>query len=243
MTTEMDRRTLPGLAAGMSGFAFGVAGAALQSPSLAVISGSLALMAGANGIALVRNLQQTERRAQALEAAHSRHEEAGTGRGRSLLDRETGVPDGRFFELTLETRIAAARRHLWPITMVLVEARPPFGAPDASPSEWMMFTSLLQQTLREADVICRLTPTTFALLLEDTSEAGGVWAAERVQSSLAQASSLPAWRLTAGVASYPTHGLTAPEVCDQARAALARACSVEAAHGLGQVEVARSEIS
>lgn len=239
----MDRRTLPGLAAGLLGFAFGVAGAALESPSLSVISGALALLAGAHGIALIRPLRIAEHRAETLQTAAARHDDAGTSRARSLLDRETHIPDGRFFELTLETRIAAARRHLWPITMVLVEGRPPFGAPDAASSEWLTFTSLLQQTLREADVICRLTSTTFALLLEDTSEAGGVWAAERVQNALAQAVSLPGWRLTAGVASYPTHGLTAGEVCDQARAALTRACAVEAAHGLGQVEVARSEIS
>ena len=239
----MDRRTLPGLVAGLSGFAFGVAGAALQSLALAVVAGAFALLTGAYSIALIRTVRMAEQRAEALQAAHVRIDELGGGRGRSLLDRETNIPDGRFFDLTLETRIAAARRHLWPITMVLVEARPPFGAPDASPSEWLTFTSLLQQTLREADVVCRLTSTTFALLLEDTSEAGGVWAAERVQSAMAEAASLPGWRLTAGVASYPTHGLNAGDVCDQARAALARACSVEAAHGLGQVEVARSERS
>ena len=239
----MDRRTLPGLVAGLSGFAFGVAGAALQSLSLAVIAGSFALLAGAYGIALIRTVRMAEQRAETLQASHTRLDEVGTGRGRSLLDRETNIPDGRFFDLTLETRIAAARRHLWPITMVLVEARPAYGAPEATGTDWLLFTSLLEQTLREADVICRLNSTTFGLLLEDTSEAGGVWAAERVQTSLAQTPSLPGWRLTAGVASYPTHGLTAAEVCEQARTALTRACAVEAAHGLGQVEVARSESS
>ena len=239
----MDRRTLPGLVSGLSGFAFGVAGAALQSLALAVVAGSFALLAGAYAIALIRGLRAAEQRADTLQAAHSRLDDVGTGRGRTLLDRETDLPDGRFFDLTLETRIAAARRHLWPITMVILEARPPFGAPAASSSDWLGFTTLLQQTLREADVICRLTSTSFGLLLEDTSEAGGVWAAERVQTALAQAPTLPGWRLTAGVASYPTHGLTASDVCDQARAALARACAVEAAHGLGQVEVARSEMA
>ena len=239
----MDRRTLPGLVAGLSGFAFGVAGAALQSLSLAVIAGSFALLAGAYAIALIRGLVAAELRADTVQAAHSRLDDFGNSRGRSLIDRETNIPDGRFFDLTIETRIAAARRHLWPITMVLVEARPPYGSPAATASEWLTFTALLQQTLREADVICRLTSTTFGLLLEDTSEAGGVWAAERVQAALAQAAALPGWRLTAGVASYPTHGLTSSDVCDQARAALARACAVEAAHGLGQVEVARSEMA
>lgn len=239
----MDRRTLPGLIAGLSGFTFGVAGAALQSVSLAVIAGSFALLAGAYAIALIRGLRAAEQRAENLEAAHRQLDDVATARGRALIDRETNIPDGRFFDLTLETRIAAARRHLWPITMVLVDVRPPYGAPGASASEWLTFTKLLQQTLREADVICRLTATTFGMLLEDTSEAGGVWAAERVQSAMAQASALPGWRLTAGVASYPTHGLAAGEVFDQARAALTRACSVEAAHGFGQVEVARSEMA
>lgn len=237
----MDRRTLPGLLSGLAGFAFGVAAAAFDSPSFAVVSGGLALAGGAYCLALAQTAVDSERRVGLLQASQSRQDDVGNGRGRSLLDRDTSLPDGRFFELTLEIRIAAARRHLWPITMLLVEARPPFGAPDASPSHWLTFTDLLQKTLREADVICRLSSTTFGLLLEDTSEAGGVWAAERVQSALAGAPALPGWRLTAGVASYPTHGLAAKEVCDQARAALARACAVEASHGLGQVEVARSD--
>lgn len=239
----MDRRTLPGLISGLAGFAFGVAAAAFDSPSFAVVSGGLALAGGAYCLALAQTAVDAEHRVEALQASHTRHDDTATGRGRSLLDRDTSLPDGRFFELTLEIRISAARRHLWPITMVLVEARPPFGAPDASPSHWLTFTGLLQQTLREADVICRLSATTFGLLLEDTSEAGGVWAAERVQSALATSTALPGWRLTAGVASYPTHGLVATDVCERARAALTRACAVETSHGLGQVEVARSDAS
>lgn len=241
MQLLVDRRTLPGLVSGLAGFAFGVAGAALQSPSAAVVSGSLALAAGAHCLAVLRSARMAEQEADSLRRSKLRLGEP--LRGRSLVDRETNVPDGRFFELTLATRVAAARRHLWPVTIVLVDARPPHGVAEADAGASLRFVSLLQQTLREADVVCRLTSTTFGLLLEDTSEAGGVWAAERVQNALGLCSSLPGWQLTAGVASYPTHGLSSEEVYGQAKAALARACSLQAAQGLGQVEVARSEAS
>ena len=49
-------------------------------------------------------------------------------------------------------------------------------------------------------------------------------------------------RLSAGVASYPTHAMRADEILRQARAALARACAAEPDHGLGPVEVAKADI-
>jgi diguanylate cyclase (GGDEF)-like protein len=108
------------------------------------------------------------------------------------------------------------------------------------------FASLLRRTLREADLACRIGPTRFALLLEDTADEGGVWAAERVQIALAKSQEampgrpLPR-RMVAGVASYPNHALRAEGLLAAARSALTRAMGAEPSQGLGQVEVARSE--
>jgi diguanylate cyclase (GGDEF)-like protein len=157
----------------------------------------------------------------------------------SVVDPETGLPDGRFFEVVLESRVSAARRHLWPVTVILVELAPGQVMTSTTLSA---LTTLLRQTLRESDVICRTAPRAFALLLEDTNEAGGVWAAERLQAAISR-ESVPGAVVVAGVASYPTHGLHPLEVLSQARHALSRAKTRGLAGGPGPVEVATVEPS
>ncbi len=238
----MDRRALPGLFGGLAGCAFGVAGALLASPLLTVIAAGCALLAGASSLALLERARLAEKRAAIAvgELATLRELElSGPLLERTVLDPETGLPDVRFFEVALESRIAAARRHLWPITIVLLEFTP---HPEHRLAEAIAsFTTLLRSTLRESDVACRVAPRTFALLLEDTSEAGGVWAAERLQVALAK-DEIGAEGLAAGIASYPTHGLQATEVLARGRGALNRAVAADSGHGLGSVEVATVDI-
>jgi diguanylate cyclase (GGDEF)-like protein len=243
MVGIMDRRALPGLFGGLAGCAFGVCGAVVGSPLLTVVSAACALMAGASSLALLERARQAERRAAiAVDELATLHEIEATGplqqHQRTVLDPDTGLPDGRFFEVALETRISAARRHLWPVTVVLLEftPHPHHRLTDALAA----FTGLVRQTLREADVACRIAPRTFALLLEDTNEAGGVWAAERLQVALAK-DAIGAEGLAAGVASYPTHGLHAADVLTRSRSALMRAVAVDSGHGLGSVEVATGD--
>jgi diguanylate cyclase (GGDEF)-like protein len=240
----MDRRALPGLFGGLAGCAFGVCGAVIGSPLLTVVSAACALVAGASSLALLERARQAERRAAiAVDELATLQEIEATGplnqrQQRTVLDPDTGLPDGRFFEVALESRISAARRHLWPVTVVLLEFTP---HPDHRLTDALVaFTGLLRQTLREADVACRIAPRTFALLLEDTNEAGGVWAAERLQVALAK-DAIGAEGLAAGVASYPTHGLQASEVLSRSRSALMRAVAVDSGHGLGSVEVATGD--
>jgi GGDEF domain-containing protein len=238
MVGDMDRRALPGLFGGLAGCAFGVTGAIVGSPVLTVVAAACALVAGASSLAMLERARLAERRATiaVAELATLRELElAGPMQQRTILDADTGLPDMRFFEVAFETRIAAARRHLWPITVVLLEftPHPEHRLSDAVGS----FTVLLRSTLREADVACRIAPRTFAVLLEDTNEAGGVWAAERLQVALAK-DGIGAQGLAAGVASYPTHGLLGNEVLARSRAALNRAVSTDSGHGLGPVEVA-----
>ena len=235
----MDRRALPGFFAGLAGCSSGILAAITGSPLLAVITAACALGAGASSLAVLQRARYAERRAATASAELDtlRDIELATpNRSRSLVDIETGLADGRFFELALETRVSAARRQLWPVTVVLVEV----GLRDDE-RRWEALAGLavlVRRTLRECDLIARIGVTTFGLVLDDTNEAGGAWAAERLQVELAR-DRRTYERFAAGVASYPTHGLEADEVLRQARAALARACAADAGFGLGHVEVAR----
>jgi diguanylate cyclase (GGDEF)-like protein len=235
---------LPGLVLGLLGLAFGVSGAVLSSPVLGVCAGACALAAGTATVAAVRKVQEAESQANnAIDAVTLRHLELFTAAGnRSVVDAETGLPDQRFFELALEGRVAAARRHLWPMTLVLIDITIDAGpGDDRGPTEALAaFATLLRRTLRESDIACRLSGPRFGVLLDDTAEEGGVWTAERLQIGLARDPGRIT-RLSAGVASYPTHAMRSDEILRQARAALARACAAEPDHGLGPVEVAKAD--
>jgi Diguanylate cyclase, GGDEF domain len=156
-----------------------------------------------------------------------------------IVDVDTGLPDNFFFELLLEGRVAAARRRLWPLALVMVEIQPAATVG--------LFTVLLRRTIREADTACRIGPTTFAVLLEDTGETGGVWAAERIQIAVAKEREAGTagtdLRVAAGVASYPNHALKADQLLLAAESALERARGQRPPqHGLGAVEVARADL-
>ena len=239
----MDSRALPGLVAGLAGLTFGVTAALLASPALAVAAAACALAAGGASLVMLQRVHNAEAQAAqaSVVAAELDHREPELGA--PLLDADTGLPDARFFELALEGRMAAARRHLWPVTVVLLDVQFHEGAADEQTraDALQSFAGLLRQTLREADIACRIGPATVGLVLEDTAEEGGVWTAQRLQIALAK-DVTRVRRLAAGVASYPSHGLKTEEVLRRAEAALSRACAAEAGHGLGEVEVAHVEL-
>ena len=74
-------------------------------------------------------------------------------------------------------------------------------------------------------------------ILEDTAEAGAVWAAERIRGTLHQTELGDVLTISAGVACYPTHALSALELMDRAQRALDHARS----QGRDRLEVATSD--
>jgi diguanylate cyclase (GGDEF)-like protein len=155
----------------------------------------------------------------------------------SVVDADTGLPDNQVFELLLDARLAVARRRLWPVALVLVDIDPVSAAGP--------FALLLGRTIREADTACRIGPVSFAVILDDTDEVGGVWTADRIQIAVARERESEALsaslRVVAGVAAYPSHALTVDRLLVVAEAALGRARERPPgpARGLGAVEVAR----
>lgn len=154
--------------------------------------------------------------------------------GGGLLDEPTGLLDGRYFQPALHSRVAAARRLLRPVSVVLLDLEPVDGVtPEESAATSSKFAGVLRETLREADTACRIDETRFGLILEDTPEGGGVWAAERIRAGFAREGGAVD-HLSAGVASYPSHALDAEDLLARTERALERA----KASGRGQVEVA-----
>lgn len=259
----MDRRVVAGLAAGLGGLVLGVVSAAGRWPVLAAAAGACAFVAafvvlrvgevvhrqtaelcrareeiGAleSEVTTLRDAADAGREAIRVagtfaEMVAMRNLELARRAGGGLLDEATALLDGRYFQPALTSRVAAARRLLRPVSLVLLELEAdPAGDPDAAART---LAEVLRRTLREADTACRLTPTRFGLILEDTPEGGGVWAAERVRAGYARAGGRVEL-LSAGVAAYPSHALDAGDLLARAERALERA----KATGRGQVEVA-----
>jgi two-component system cell cycle response regulator len=147
---------------------------------------------------------------------------AAAARAASLNDPITGLFNEQFFLVTLESRISAARRHLRPVAVVLLDVaeglRDNTGPMAVDPA---IVAIGLRSTLREADTACRLPNGQFALILEDTPENGAVWTVERVRRTLA--ATHPNLTLWAGVACYPAHAFDAGEILERAELALVAA--------------------
>jgi len=136
-----------------------------------------------------------------------------------FLDATTGLFDETYFRVAVETRIAAARRHLRPVAVVLFRAvdsdNPGVEAdPDA-------VTRIVRQTLRDSDTAARFPDGRYGFVLEDTPEDGAIWTVERLRRSLA--SVVPNQLRWAGIACYPAHAFNAAEVMAKAEEAYASA--------------------
>jgi diguanylate cyclase (GGDEF)-like protein len=136
----------------------------------------------------------------------------------SLTDASTGLFNEQFFRVSLDTRVSAARRHLRPVAVVLVQVSQGVREGDPSPVAPDLVAEGVRATLRDADTACRLDDGRFALILEDTPENGAVWTVERVRRALALEK--PGQTLWAGIACYPAHAFDAWELFDRAAKAL-----------------------
>lgn len=138
-----------------------------------------------------------------------------------LIDSRTGLLGESYFVHALNGRVAAARRHLRPLALILMDVIE--GTPTKSPShaDPEVVAEIAQSTLRDADTLCRLSDGRFAMILEDTPENGAIWTVERIRRRINERlDDTTAW---AGVACYPAHGFDGPEVLGQARRAITAA--------------------
>jgi diguanylate cyclase (GGDEF)-like protein len=149
-----------------------------------------------------------------------------------LVDPETGLLDARYFHVALDQRVAAARRKLQPLAVMLVDV----DVKAESALDFVQQAGVIHETLREADTICRIGTNRLGLILEEATEFGAVFAIERIRMSVNRAGG-DEEHLWAGVAGYPSHALDAPQLLERAETALERARN----SGKGWVRVARSE--
>ncbi len=135
----------------------------------------------------------------------------------SLQDDETGLYNESYFRASVQARVAAARRHLRPVAVALLQV---VELDDDGPSDADATTVAdnLVATLRESDTACRTSRGLYALVLEDTPENGAVWTIERLRRRLAETHD--DYTVWAGVACYPAHAFEVRDLVGKASEAL-----------------------
>lgn len=160
--------------------------------------------------------------------------------GYGITDPVTGLMNHLFFAGVIGTKVATARRRLWPVSIALLHVTFTQQEHTREQENFALasFAKVIEATLRDADVACRVATRTFALVLDDTDEDGAAWAAERIQLTQARKADDVIAKVSAGIASYPSHGIEAAEILSRARDALERATANADLPGLGLVIVA-----
>jgi GGDEF domain-containing protein len=181
-------------------------------------------------IVLVRRLRQaTARLDEVASRLDSLEEEPAPAPGaalpeassNTLTDHSTGLFSQEYFDVALDARLSAARRHLRPVAVVVIEVVEGLADGSPRPASPRTVADSISTTIRDADTACRMTDGRFGLVLEDTPENGAIWTVERIRRHLAGVSTgLTLW---AGVACYPAHAFDAGEILTQADAALTAA--------------------
>jgi diguanylate cyclase (GGDEF)-like protein len=260
----MDRRLLVSLLAAFAALTCGVLAVILDAPLLGVAAGiagvgggiaaaAIAARAKANEQALADVVGDRQRLRRELDALAAIFAEEATRRsaaytatepdvrtpGREpVFDPVSGLLDEQFFSVIVHQRVAAARRQLQPVSVVIFEIDGFNGLGDDTRDQALgVLGAVVQRTLRECDTACRVGETMAAAVLEDTAESGAVWAAERVRGTLHGSPVGDSLTISAGIACYPSHALSGPELMDMASRALGTARS----QGRDHVEIAQAE--
>jgi diguanylate cyclase (GGDEF)-like protein len=133
-------------------------------------------------------------------------------------DSMVGVLDARYFDTALHQRFALAQRRLQPISLVLVGIE---GSHDDPARAIDSLVATLKFSVRESDTVCRTAPDRLAMILEDATEYGAIFAVERARNMLRDLGN--DHEMVVGVASYPSHAMELDELVAQAEEALVRA--------------------
>ncbi len=259
-----DTRLVVAATGGVAALGAGAAAVGTNTPAFGVLAGAAGVIAAIAGVALGARARQSEDRLEQAEdeiravrrelasinavlqeEASRRAAETELGlddpiqvpreRGEHAFDAATGLYDERYFAVLVQQQVAAARRSLRPISVVIFEIDSMTDADGSTRQQALgVVGDVVRRTLRESDAACRLGDLMVGAILEDTPEAGAVWAAERVRGTLLASPVGDALTLSAGVACYPTHALGAAELVHQASRALDEARS----RGRDRVELA-----
>jgi diguanylate cyclase (GGDEF)-like protein len=246
----INRRLGLCIAAGLVALTVGLSAEIFDQTMLGVVAGMFGLLAALAGTALGVEARVAEEHLQTVDQDRARLRReldaladlwsAEGNRPRedpdsAVIDHASGLFDENFFSVIVQQRVAAARRQLQPVSVVVFELDALANADTASKDRAIaILGDVMRRTLRECDSACRIGGVRAAAVLEDTEEAGAVWAAERVRGTLNATKIDGGYTISAGIACYPSHALNAEDLVEQAD----RALELARGQGSDHVEIA-----
>ena len=197
-----------------------------------IVLGAVAVVASVLAVAamvlLVRRLRQATARLDEVASRLETLEEDEAGpdpmstlaeaSSNTLTDESTGLFSQEYFDVALDARLSAARRHLRPVAVVLIEVVEGLADGSPRPATPRIIADSISATIRDADTACRMTDGRFGLVLEDTPENGAIWTVERIRRHMA--GNDPNLTMWAGVACYPAHAFDKESIVRAAENAL-----------------------
>jgi diguanylate cyclase (GGDEF)-like protein len=140
----------------------------------------------------------------------------GRGPAGGIHDPVTGLFNEHYFAVAVDSRVAAARRHLRPVAIIQLSVSRAVGTEEMA--DPVAVSNAVRATLRDSDTACRMDDGRFAIILEDTPEEGAILTAERLRRAMGTAA--PDHVQRAGVACYPAHAFNAGELLIKSEKAL-----------------------
>jgi diguanylate cyclase (GGDEF)-like protein len=165
----------------------------------------------------------------------------------SVTDRLTELYNHGYFQQRLEEELERASRFGRTLSLIMLDIdnfkqfNDRWGHPRGD-TVLRAVSAVIRQNLREIDVAARYGGEEFIVVLPETDEAGALAVAERIRRSMAEHEfdtgegvTVAHQTVSLGVATYPTHGGTAPRLVEAVDAAMYEAKR----RGKNQVAVAR----
>jgi diguanylate cyclase (GGDEF)-like protein len=165
----------------------------------------------------------------------------------SVTDRLTELYNHGYFQQRLEEELERASRFGRTLSLIMLDIdnfkqfNDRWGHPRGD-TVLRAVSAVIRQNLREIDVAARYGGEEFIVVLPETDEAGALAVAERIRRSMAEhefdageGAPVAHQTVSLGVATYPTHGVTAPRLVEAVDAAMYEAKR----RGKNQVAVAR----
>lgn len=138
-----------------------------------------------------------------------------------VFDLESGLFSEAMLRAVLPSRVATARRTLRQLGLVLVSVSDGPAPGDVA--------ALVRAVVRDSDMAARLDDGRIVLVLEFTPGEGCLIVAERLRERILEATARA--EMTAGIACYPAHAISADELLEVAEQA-------SSSSGRGEITVA-----
>jgi len=132
--------------------------------------------------------------------------------GAHRVDSLTGLLGHATFAELLLHEMERAKRYKRPMSVLAIEPDDPERAGPAAARDTLMrhVAASLRESVRDVDLLARLGPDRFALLLPETDARGALKAAERLREAVASRDDVAA-TVSIGAAGFPSRGMEAPE--------------------------------